>query len=242
MTYSSELYHYGTKGMKWGVRRYQHEDGTRTALGKKHEATLGDGSTALSRKALKMQYRSRVKAAKQARRQRYDKMTKEYDKELGRVEGKYKRGDTLSEKDQARLAKAGDKYNKEYDANKRQYKSERMAAKEAYRTALAEGKRAHSRKSIREQYRVDLKAAKQARRQRYDKMTDRYDKELGRVEGKYKRGETLSGKDQARLAKAGDRYNREYANSNARYKSDRAAAKASYKRAKEEARRWRRWR
>lgn len=30
-----ELYHHGIKGMKWGVRRYQNEDGTLTAAGKK---------------------------------------------------------------------------------------------------------------------------------------------------------------------------------------------------------------
>ena len=29
------LYHSGVKGMKWGVRRYQNEDGTLTELGKR---------------------------------------------------------------------------------------------------------------------------------------------------------------------------------------------------------------
>lgn len=30
-----ELYHYGVRGMKWGIRRYQNEDGTLTSSGKK---------------------------------------------------------------------------------------------------------------------------------------------------------------------------------------------------------------
>lgn len=32
-----ELYHYGVKGMRWGVRRYQKRDGSLTRLGKKHQ-------------------------------------------------------------------------------------------------------------------------------------------------------------------------------------------------------------
>lgn len=34
------LFHHGIKGQKWGIRRFQNEDGTRTAAGKKHEKTL----------------------------------------------------------------------------------------------------------------------------------------------------------------------------------------------------------
>ena len=37
-----ELYHYGTKGMKWGVRRYQNPDGSYTAAGKER---YGKGSS-----------------------------------------------------------------------------------------------------------------------------------------------------------------------------------------------------
>jgi len=32
--YSDELYHHGTKGQKWGIRRYQNPDGTLTEAGK----------------------------------------------------------------------------------------------------------------------------------------------------------------------------------------------------------------
>lgn len=59
MVYESELYHYGIKGQKWGVRRYQNPDGTLTAKGKK-------------RLAKNQQYRDKLvnKAQKRADRHR----------------------------------------------------------------------------------------------------------------------------------------------------------------------------
>ena len=41
--YDSVIEHYGIKGQKWGVRRYQNPDGTLTELGKKKLRTQQKG-------------------------------------------------------------------------------------------------------------------------------------------------------------------------------------------------------
>ena len=37
---NNQLHHHGVKGQKWGIRRYQNEDGTRTPAGEKQQRKL----------------------------------------------------------------------------------------------------------------------------------------------------------------------------------------------------------
>ena len=44
--FSSELYHHGIKGQKWGVRRFQNPDGTLTAAGRERYGNIENGELA----------------------------------------------------------------------------------------------------------------------------------------------------------------------------------------------------
>ena len=66
-----ELYHFGVKGMKLGVRRYQNEDGSLTSLGKKRDKMLSDRET-----AKKHSTTSNVVKAKYSRREFEDAKTR----------------------------------------------------------------------------------------------------------------------------------------------------------------------
>ena len=39
-----ELYHWGIRGMKWGIRRFQNKDGSLTSAGRKRYGDGSDGS------------------------------------------------------------------------------------------------------------------------------------------------------------------------------------------------------
>ena len=55
---TNELYHYGVKGMKWGVRRYQNKDGSPNQLGKKHRRRALDVNSTKTSELLEKAYKN----------------------------------------------------------------------------------------------------------------------------------------------------------------------------------------
>lgn len=41
LIHSADIYHHGVKGQKWGVRRWQNEDGSLTEAGREHYGLKG---------------------------------------------------------------------------------------------------------------------------------------------------------------------------------------------------------
>lgn len=62
---NNSLSHYGIRGMRWGVRRYQNSDGTYTSIGKKRkrqETAHEDYINAHSKKSIKSMSNAELKA------------------------------------------------------------------------------------------------------------------------------------------------------------------------------------
>lgn len=118
--HDGELYHHGVRGMRWGVRRYQNEDGTLTEAGQKRYARA-------HRKELQKERGVYVNAAR-------DRITKEYD-----IPGKREAAFDYGKKHNLDLddggggdPKHGDKYMKMWDEIERlQDKADSKARSEA---------------------------------------------------------------------------------------------------------------
>lgn len=102
-----ELYHYGVKGMKWGVRK--------------------DDNGGI--RSINSEYRSSIKSAKARRKERDKAIAKRYDAFEKAIEKPYKKGQLLSDKDVERLNKVDEQARKDWKSSKEQYKADKRSAK-----------------------------------------------------------------------------------------------------------------
>ena len=139
---TGELYHYGIKNQKWGVRRYQNEDGSYTAEGK---IRYGIGSDGKKSKEGKRIYRADKKIDRVA-----SKAKKNYDKSMEIVKtrsdaktrwGKNKLGTHATEKHwkaenyRDKANKLSEKYSEKFG-----YKKENKMMKDLSKTASKSNK------------------------------------------------------------------------------------------------------
>ena len=101
----NELIHYGVKGMRWGVRRYQNKDGTLTPAGKKREMKVSTTKKAVARYNKKYE---KVERLSDASDKKWEEVQELY-RSLGR--NRIQRMINASRKQTA----ASKKYNKAYD-------------------------------------------------------------------------------------------------------------------------------
>lgn len=107
MSNGEYLVHHGILGQRWGIRRFQNKDGTRTSAGKRREREGGDDAgpkqpTKAQKRAAKKQARQEAKQAKQEAKKSKtsssteEKIKKQLDKDVYLDDSTLKKADKIN--------------------------------------------------------------------------------------------------------------------------------------------------
>lgn len=152
--YSDELCHWGVKGMKWGIRRYQNSDGTLTTAGRlryaKKELKKDAKTERRYMRAEEKQIRKFYGPNAEAAYERYDTAGAKYAKAASKVStvfGRKKKAAKLEEASKelseaaANLSKQSADYNrirKLYDADAASYRKKAEAIAQKYDVSVSD--------------------------------------------------------------------------------------------------------